>query len=147
MKTEALDTRYGLLWYVVLEQVLQGATTPHAVSKELGLEEDSSNIRTILNDTDFRLAIYEARKRPAETAVKFIQQNLITYARKMHGVAMDDGDKRSQFSALKDLMDRGGMGAQQKLTIGSPAMYRKEIEDLLEDEPEALAPTRPEITE
>ena len=144
MKTESLDTKYGLLWYVVLERYLQGDETPHAIAKALGLGELPPKMKHILNEQDFRLAVYEARKRPAEAAIKFVQQNLMTYASQMHNISLDPTDRRSQVTALKDLMDRGGMGAAQKIDIKSPSSYKAAVADLVEDKPAVEeAPTEP----
>ena len=152
MNTTTLDTKFGSLWYVVLEQYVQGATSPIGVSHQLGLKEESALIRRIINDPDFGRAVWDARRDPAETAVRKIKQNLLTYASEMHKIAIDGSDKRSQVTALKDLMDRGGMGAAQKIDIKSPSAYKDAVKDLTEDPPALLEenpvePVEVEVTE
>lgn len=142
MKTDSLDTKYGLFWYVVLEQYLRGRETAFAIAKGLGLSEVPLTLKHVLNEQDFRLAVYEARKRPAEATIKFVQQNLFKYASAMDILAGDSTDKRTQLTALKDLMDRGGMGASQKIDIKSPTAYKAAVADLMEDEiPTVVSPT------
>lgn len=151
MKTETLDTKYGSLWYVALEYYIQGRTTAASISFKLGLKEVSSEVRRILDDPDFGRAVWEARREPAEAAVRKIKQNLLTYAGEMHNIALDPSDKRSQVAALKDLLDRGGTGAAKQIDIKTPSAYKAAVQDLMEEpvapEPLPEEPTKPKVTE
>ena len=90
------------------------------------------------NNLSFLEAVARAKKDMAASVVDRIRDRLHTYITEMEGLALGSGDPRVRFQALKDLLDRGGMAATQKMSLTSPSAYRKAVEefmDVKEDNP------------
>jgi hypothetical protein len=93
-----------------------------------------ARIDAILESGEFQKAVQEAKRDLVSSVIEQVKRRLLKYVREMDRLAMANEDKRTKFQALKDLLDRGGTGASQKIALNTPSAYRDAVKDLLEDE-------------
>ena len=93
------------------------------------------DVQEIMRNPDFQHDVLVARRDLVAASVEAIKRNLMSYVLEADKLARNSSDARTKHSALKDLMDRGGIGATQKIALNSPAAYRDSVKDLVEDDP------------
>ena len=123
------------LFYMVLDLYLAGKRGAGTIAKLLDHPELIKNVQQVLNSARFLSMIHDANRDVLASVTTRLRRNVHKYVTVMDDLAGDDSDKRTQFQATKDLLDRAGTGAAQKLSISTPSAYRAAVEDLLEDEP------------
>ena len=94
----------------------------------VSMKEIESYVETLT----FLNLVSQAKKDMASSVVDRIKERLHAYITEMEGLALNPGDPRVRFQALKDLLDRGGTGATQKMALTSPSAYRKVVEEFLD---------------
>jgi hypothetical protein len=115
---------------------LQGYKSPNSMVKLLNIPHEFNRVNVMMRGPQYQRAVFKAKRDVTETVTERIKQRLPVYMRKMEGLALNSEDARTQVVALKDLMDRGGIGATQKVALTSPEAYRRAVIDLMEDAPQ-----------
>lgn len=118
--------------------VLAGHSGPAQISVALKLPHERVRIHKLQQTAPYQRALWKAKRDIPATITEKIKRRLPIFVEQMEALALDSSDSRTQFAALKDLMDRGGMGATQKVALTSPEAYRRAVVDLMED-PEPTA--------
>lgn len=126
-----LDT-YALKRYALLK-FLSGMTSPAEIAKAAGLDgEAETAVRHYFGTMDFAIELKRAQKDQAASVVDAIKEQLFKFLEEYTNLALTCGDPRVRAQILKDLLDRGGTGATQKMALTSPDAYRKKVEEYLE---------------
>ena len=127
-----------ILFYQVLDLYLAGRRGAITMAKVLEQPTWVPQIQKILNSAKFLTLIHDAKRDIVASVTTRLRRNVHKYITVMDALAGDESDKRTQFQAAKDLLDRAGTGAAQKLSISTPSAYRAAVEDLLEDDAKEL---------
>lgn len=123
-----------LLEAMLFQTLADGLTAPRplALAKRMERLEDYPRIKRILSLPEFHVKLLRHKKDLVAYTTDQIKAWLPGLARKMLALAQDSEDSRTQFAAIKDLMDRGGTGAAQKVSLSTPSAYQQAIADLVE---------------
>ena len=137
-QTTVLPTPHDpdLFFYQILDLYLAGKRGALTMSKLIEQPEREMEIQRILDSARFLTLVHEAKRDIVASVTTRLRRHVHKYITTMDGLAGDESDKRTQFQATKDLLDRAGTGAAQKLSISTPSAYRAAVEDLLEDGPQ-----------
>jgi hypothetical protein len=141
-ESELILSNEDLLVEIVCS-VLAGRSEPSKIAAALKLPNEAKRIQSLMRSAECQKALWKAKRDIPVTMTERIKRRLPVFVEQMEGLALDSSDSRTQFAALKDLMDRGGIGATQKVALTSPEAYKRAIADLMEDE----GPVKPEITD
>jgi len=136
----------------ILEVLLEGEVTgPKMIAKKLGIIPDNMDIalpmiRDILWDPDFQRKLMTARKDPVISGIDRIKKKTHKFVANMEDLAEQTVDRRVQFAANQDLLNRAGTAPSQRVEVG-PAAYFKALEGLIEsiqpgdpNQPEGVVP-------
>lgn len=123
---------------------LAGRAESRKIALALNLPNERKRIQKLLHSAEGQRALWKAKRDIPATMTERIKRRLPVFVEQMETLALDSSDSRTQYAALKDLMDRGGIGATQKVALTSPEAYKRAIADLMDDQD---GPTRPEVTE
>ena len=117
----------------VLIKFLGGMTSPAEIAKAAGLDGDGEKtVSNYLSTNDFLASLQRAKKDMAASVVDTIKEQLHAFLDAYIDLAKSCGDPRVRAQILKDLLDRGGTAATQKMALTSPEAYRKKVEEYLE---------------
>lgn len=114
---------------------LQGYKTPNSMVKLLSIPHEFNRVNTMMRSAAYQRAVFKAKRDVTESVTERCRKDLPVFYQRMKTHALENPDGRTAVVALKDLMDRGGMGATQKVALTSPEAYRRAVIDLMEDEP------------
>lgn len=96
---------------------------------------DAQALQRLKNSTEFNREMYVARRNVTTAVTEWIKRKTPELAMKMHALATTGEDARTQFAAVKDLLDRAGMGPTQKVALSTPQAYKDAIAELQDDVP------------
>lgn len=113
---------------------LAGRAEPGKIALALNLPHEKKRIQKLLHSAEGQRALWKAKRDVPATMAEKLKRRLPVFVEEMELVALDRSDKRTQYAALKDLMDRGGLGATQKVALTSPEAYKRAIADLMDDQ-------------
>ena len=116
----------------VLWACLSGSMTPQAVCKKLGLDplKWSLYVTNVINKMHFQTMLVDARRDMIVSVQERLKQNLHLYIEQAEKIALS-GEERNQVAMLKDLLDRAGTGATQKVSVQTPTEYKRRMEEML----------------
>ena len=114
---------------------LQGYKTPNSMVKLLSIPHEFNRVNAMMKSAVYQRAVFKAKRDVTETVTERCRKDLPVFYQRMKSHALKNPDGRTAVVALKDLMDRGGMGATQKVALTSPEAYRRAVIDLMEDVP------------
>lgn len=138
LQEDALEPVLGMsddeLLAEVVCSVLAGRSNSAEIAEHLNLPLEKKRIKALLGSAAGQRALFKAKRDITATITDRIKRRIPVFVEQMEKLALDGGDARTQFAALKDLMDRGGIAATQKLAISSPEAYKRAIADLLDDD-------------
>lgn len=117
-------------------QVLAGKLTPSTIARELKRPEDVRRIQSLLYSAQGQRMLFKARRDVAGATTERIKRLLPRAVEEAAKLAFDSDDSRTKAVMLKDLMDRAGIGATQKIAINSPEAYKRAIAELQDDSEE-----------
>jgi hypothetical protein len=114
-------------------QVLSGVASHTKIAHALERPEDVARIRSLLNSAQGVRLLYKARRDITTTTTERIKRLLPRAVEEAAKLAFASEDTRTKATMLKDLMDRGGMGATHKIAVNSPEAYKRAILELADD--------------
>lgn len=114
-------------------QVLAGKLTPSTIANELKLPHEAARIRSLLNSAHGTRLLFKARRDITATTTERIKRLLPRAVEEAAKLAFESEDTRTKATMLKDLMDRGGIGATQKIAINSPEAYKRALMEFADD--------------
>ena len=120
----------AMVWQTLVDGMV--APGPQGLAKRMERPEEVDRIKRILNGSEFHVKVFRARRDLVAYTTDRIKELLPRLAKEMLTLAHNSEDSRTQFAALKDLLDRGGTGAAQKLSLSTPSAYQQAIADLIE---------------
>lgn len=118
-------------------QVLAGVLTPTTIARELGRPEEATRIRSLLNSAQGQRILYKARRDVTSATTERIKRLLPRAVEEAAKLAFASEDTRTKATMLKDLMDRAGIGATQKIAVNSPEAYKRALLELSDDPADA----------
>lgn len=118
----------------IVFQMLLGVGNATKMAREIGIPTQRNRVQALMKSQEVQRLAFKARRNLASSTIERIQRMLPRFEQEMEKIALESDDTRSKVVALKDLMDRGGAGATQKLAVTGPEAYRKAVEDLVESE-------------
>lgn len=124
---------------LVLIKYLSGGRGAKTIAKSLELPEREHEVERILLSRDFGIAVHQAKRDMTTSVLDAIRAKLHEYREAMDKLALEDGDPRVRFQAIKDLLDRGGTGAAKQISLTSPAAYKKVLSEF-EENPDETTP-------
>lgn len=104
---------------------------PKRLSAALDLPHEYARIQKLYAMAAFQTQLHRARRDVAGYTTDRVKALLPRLAEEMLKLALNSEDSRTQFAALKDLLDRGGTGAAQKVSLTTPAAYQQAIAELM----------------
>jgi len=81
-----------------------------------------------------------AKKDIAASVLDAIRDQLHKFLAEYTDLGLTCGDPRVRAQVLKDLLDRGGTGATAKVALTTPDMYKRAIQEYIEQESPVEAP-------
>lgn len=129
-----MDVPYDkeVLKTLVLAKYLSGIMGPGTIAHALNAPELQPAIQKLLDTAEFMSLVRAAKRDMATSVIDAVKARLHEYREAMDKLALENGDPRVRFQALKDLLDRGGTGAAKQISLTSPAAYRKTLEEFSE---------------
>lgn len=125
-----------------LEGWLAGHRTAQAIVSFCGLPADQEeSVRLLLRSKTFLRRAVEATQIVDMTILGWLRRRGLKYAVNMDSLADRPDDPRVQFQANKDLLDRLGTGATQKVQVTTPDDWKRLAREFSEPEkgPEVVA--------
>lgn len=110
--------------------VLSGKLTPSKVALELKRPEDVRRIQSLLYSAQGQRMLFKARRDIVATTSERIKRLLPRAVEEAAKLAFESDDPRTKAAMLKDLMDRAGIGATQRIAINSPEAYKRALAEL-----------------
>lgn len=122
-------------------QVLAGVLTPANIARELGMPQEATRIRSLLNSAQGARMVFKARRDVAGTMAERMKRLLPKAVEEAAKVALDPEVTPQKTAMLKYIMDSNGLGGTQKIAINSPEAYKRALMEFAEDpdEPEGGA--------
>ena len=122
----------------VLDLYLSGIRTPGAIAKELGVTDQKNQIARIIDSPTFQKKVMEAEKDLTASVRERFNRNVHVAAHTMEKLSVQETDKRVQFQATKDLLDRAGTAPATKQEFYTPDDYARRRQELMDEGQEIL---------
>lgn len=119
---------------LVLQKYLAGVRGPKAIAVALEVPEQETWIANHIGTEGFQVALKRAKRDMASSIVDTIKGRMHAYLDELEKLALTCTDPRIKVAALRDLLDRGGTGGMQKVSLTSPAAYKKALEEFTDEE-------------
>jgi len=107
----------------ILDLYLSGIQTPAAIVKELGVPNQQKEITRIIDSPTFQKRVMEAERDMAASVTDRFKRNVHSAAYRMEQLSEQEQDRRVQFQATKDLLDRAGTASKQSTPVFTPKDY------------------------
>lgn len=118
---------------LALQKYLSGIRSPKAIAEVLGVPDRTAEIAAYFASEPFQVALRRAKRDMASSVVDTIKERMHVYLDELEKLALASIDPRVKVAALKDLLDRGGTGGMQKVSLTSPAAYKKALSEFTDD--------------
>jgi hypothetical protein len=120
---------------MVLAKYLEGMRSPALIAQALKVPDQEGVIDAYLRSAEFNTHLLRAKKDMASSVLDAVRERLHTFLNEYMDLGLSCNDPRVRAAVLKDLLDRGGTGATAKVALTTPDMYRKAIEEYIENPP------------
>ena len=125
---------------LVLAQYLGGVRNPGLIAQALNTPDEEEQINAFLRSAEFNTCLVRAKKDIAASVLDAIRDQLHKFLAEYTDLGLTCGDPRVRAQVLKDLLDRGGTGATAKVALTTPDMYKRAIQEYIEQESPVEAP-------
>ncbi|MFA5354628.1 MAG: hypothetical protein WC291_10395 [Thermodesulfovibrionales bacterium] len=120
----------------VLYLQLACENSPVKILAGLGVAHTPANLtylnRKILEQPDYLAKLELAKRDMVASVLDRFRERAHRAANKMEYLSESAKEERTQFMATKDILDRAGTGAVNKISVSSPEQYRRIVAEFLE---------------
>lgn len=106
----------------VFDLYLSGIRTSGAIAKELGVP-DERDVARIINSPTFQKRVMEAEQDLTASVMQRFRRNVHSAVHRMEKLSEQEQDRRVQFQATKDLLDRADTAPNQRQEYFTPLDY------------------------
>lgn len=127
----------------ILYQYLAGRTKCADILARLNLPQTPENLKELskhLGTAEFQRQVEMGRRDVVASVLDRFRERLHRWAEIMETLAEEGKAERTRFLAVKDILDRSGTGAIQKLSVTTPAQYTKILSAFMSDIPSPDSP-------